>query len=596
MIATQKASADRASEREGEARRSTHLADLGIIRYFTTYDAGQTRSAIALLALAGVLEGFGFAAILPLLDAMLGSESAAPSALSGWIAGALAVVGLTPSLGTVLGALVVVFWLKAAIIITAMIRVGILTARVTLQLRLRLLRAVVRAEWRHAQRYPTGFISNAVSREADITANTFREFCTMTAEILQVAAYLLVAALISWQTASVAVITGAVVMTVLRRHLSSVRRSGVDQTSLLRSVSARIADALPSLKPLKAMGREGYLLPFLERELHAFFDASRRLEISKEMLNRGREPMVVLVLSTGLWGILTFSSLSSTEVVVLALLFYRTVTTLTNVQVRWATVRHGESAFTSIKEHIDTLEAVAEREDSSQLPTVSLRESLEFDSVSFAYEDDLILRSVSAKLHRGRFVTLTGSSGSGKSTMTDLITGLLRPTEGRILVDGVDLRSASTFEWRRTIGYVPQDSMLFSDTIRQNVTLGEIALGDDDVRKALVDAGAWEFVSRLPGGLTHRIGEGGTALSGGQKQRLAIARAIVRRPQLLILDEPTASLDSVSEREVCATIAALRGHLTILAVSHQPALQEIADEVWILSEGRLRASQEPRDG
>jgi len=569
---------------------STTPQSPGLIRHFISFDGAQTRVAIALLATAGVLEGFGFATVLPLLDAMVSGSTQSSSTINQWIARGFSVVGLEATLASVLGALVVVFWLKAAIIITAMVRVGALTARVTLQMRLRLVRAVVRAEWRHAQRYPSGFISNAVSREADVTADTFREFCTMTAEIVQVVAYLLVAALISWQTAFVAVLTGSAVMFALRGHLTSVRHSGADQTALLRSISARIADALPSLKPLKAMGREGYLLPLLEGELQAFFEAAKRVVRSREMLNRGREPMVVLVLAVGLWGILTFSPLTSAEVVVLALLFYRTVTTLTNVQVRWATVRHGESAFASIMEHIAALEAGAERHESADRPKATFRRTVQLEDLSFAYDKRKVLDGISATIPRGRFVTLVGPSGSGKTTVSDLIAGLLTPTSGRILADGVDLQQASRDGWRALIGYVPQEAMLFSDTIRGNLTLGDGAVSDSRVHEALVQAGAWDFVQQLSGGIEHRIGEAGTALSGGQKQRIAIARALVHNPELLVLDEPTAALDAVSEREVCATIERLRGTLTILAVSHQPALRSLADEVWNLTGGRLRIS------
>ena len=215
---------------------------------------------------------------------------------------------------------------------------------------------------------------------------------------------------------------------------------------------------------------------------------------------------------------------------------------------------------------------------------------MQLEDLSFAYDKRKVLDGISATIPRGRFVTLVGPSGSGKTTVSDLIAGLLTPTSGRILADGVDLQQASRDGWRALIGYVPQEAMLFSDTIRGNLTLGDGAVSDSRVHEALVQAGAWDFVQQLSGGIEHRIGEAGTALSGGQKQRIAIARALVHNPELLVLDEPTAALDAVSEREVCATIERLRGTLTILAVSHQPALRSLADEVWNLTGGRLRIS------
>jgi ATP-binding cassette subfamily C protein len=134
--------------------------------------------------------------------------------------------------------------------------------------------------------------------------------------------------------------------------------------------------------------------------------------------------------------------------------------------------------------------------------------------------------------------------------------------------------------------------MLFSDTVRRNVQLDDPSLSDDDVEAALRAAGAWRFVERLPGGLDQRVGEGGTQLSGGQRQRLAIARSLVFKPKMLILDEPTTALDTATEAEVCETIARLKGDLTILAISHQEAIWRIADEVWDLRQGNLSVGLE----
>ncbi len=141
--------------------------------------------------------------------------------------------------------------------------------------------------------------------------------------------------------------------------------------------------------------------------------------------------------------------------------------------------------------------------------------------------------------------------------------------------------------WRRKIGYIPQDSILLHDSILNNITLGDPELGEKDVEDALRAAGAWEFVSRMPGGLQSIVGESGAKLSGGQRQRIAIARAIVQKPELLILDEATSALDPQSEAAVCETLQNLRGRLTIVAISHQEALVKIADKTYHVQDGRI---------
>jgi ATP-binding cassette subfamily C protein len=168
------------------------------------------------------------------------------------------------------------------------------------------------------------------------------------------------------------------------------------------------------------------------------------------------------------------------------------------------------------------------------------------------------------------------------------VLGLVTPTSGRVLVDGVDLADADLFAWRRHIGYVPQELVLFNDSVRANIVFGRDGLTDDDVRRALKDAEALDFVEAMPQGLDTPVGERGTALSGGQRQRLALARALVHSPDLLVLDEATTALDPATEAEICRTLRRLAGQRTILAISHQPRIAEIADLVVEVADGSAR--------
>jgi ATP-binding cassette subfamily C protein len=169
----------------------------------------------------------------------------------------------------------------------------------------------------------------------------------------------------------------------------------------------------------------------------------------------------------------------------------------------------------------------------------------------------------------------------------DLVTGLQKATGGRILVDGSPLDDLNLEQWRHLIGYVAQEILLLHDSVLNNVTLGDPELSEADAEAALRAAGAWDFVAAMPEGLHTAVGERGGKLSGGQRQRLCIARALVRRPSLLILDEATSALDPASEAALCETLGDLRGNITILAVSHQSGLADIADRVIRMEHGML---------
>jgi ATP-binding cassette subfamily C protein len=560
---------------------------VGLVGHIAMHDRPRVILMVVLLTLAGIFEGFGIAAALPILDSMLTSGGGTEGGFGAEVSRALAGIGIQPSIEVLLVLLVAMFTLKGIVFYVAAVIVGTIVARLIMELRLRLLRAITASEWRHVLRYPSGFISNAVSQEAGRAGMAYQEFAQVVAEGAQVLVYLGLIFLISWQTGLAAIGAGTAILLVLAGRVAASRRAGHDQVHILRSILARLTDALPSLKPLKAMGIEGYLLPRLEEETEAFFRAQLREIASTELLKKAREPLLMAALAGGLWLTVTYTALTSAAIMILAGLFYRTVTSITNMQQRWVTVVVGDASFRSLMEHVDAAEGAREMWSSGG-PKPTFEDELRLEGVSFSYGDKKVLEGVDGTLKAGEFVTIIGPSGSGKTTLTDLITGLLVPTAGRILIDGTDLSNADVRAWRQRIGYVPQEPMLFSDTVRGNVTLGNKAISDATVWEALGRASATDFVSALPGQLDHRIGELGTQLSGGQRQRLAIARALVTQPSILILDEPTTALDTASEREVCAAIEELRGTLSILTISHQPALRHLADEIWEIDGGRLR--------
>ena len=208
------------------------------------------------------------------------------------------------------------------------------------------------------------------------------------------------------------------------------------------------------------------------------------------------------------------------------------------------------------------------------------------DRVSFAYGDKQVLDGVCMDIPRGQITAITGPSGAGKSTLVDLILALSRPSAGRVSVNGQDLATVSLSDWRSSIGLVSQRTTLLHDSIFHNVAMGDSTVDHAAAARALVAAGAWDFVSAMPRGMDTVCGEAGSSLSGGQAQRIAIARALARRPKLLILDEATAALDPATERAVIEDLAALRGETTILSVSHQAAIKEVADVTYHVDGGQ----------
>jgi ATP-binding cassette subfamily C protein len=266
---------------------------------------------------------------------------------------------------------------------------------------------------------------------------------------------------------------------------------------------------------------------------------------------------------------------------ILGLLFWRTTSRINVLQRNYQNTLVYESAFWSLRDVVHKAEDAEETGGAGRSPT--LNQGIRLERVSFAHDNSgPVLKDISLTIRVGGFTAIAGPSGSGKSTLANLVVGLFRPQAGRVLIDSLPLEDLDLSAWRRMIGYVPQEVILFHDTVYANVTLGDPALTRDDAEAALRAAGAWDFVSGLEAGMDTIVGERGTKLSGGQRQRIAIARALVRKPRLLILDEVTTALDPLTEEAICKTLKDLSGRITILAVSHQAALVEAADQVYRL--------------
>ncbi len=221
------------------------------------------------------------------------------------------------------------------------------------------------------------------------------------------------------------------------------------------------------------------------------------------------------------------------------------------------------------------------------LPAIA--QSLEFRDVTFSYEssEPPAVEHISLTVQVGEVVALVGSSGSGKSTLVSLVPRFYRPSGGMILIDGRDIREASRASLRRQIGIVTQETILFDDTIRNNIAYGRPEAREQDVIHAAKAAFAWEFIERLPNQLHTLVGEDGVKLSGGQRQRLAIARALLRDPPILILDEATSALDSESEKLVQAALSNLMSHRTTLVIAHRLSTVQHADRIVVLEHGRI---------
>ncbi|MBM4328882.1 MAG: ABC transporter ATP-binding protein, partial [Deltaproteobacteria bacterium] len=536
---------------------------------------------LGLLVLAGLSEGLGIAGLLPLLGILLGERTASASSLAQKVKTLLGMIGLEPTLWVLLVVIVVALALKSGLYIIAMTATGVSAAHMEHDLRLSLVKALLKAKWSYFLGLPTGTLANAATTEASRASYTYILMCTLMSDFVVVGVYAALALLISWQVTVTAAICGLAILLLLRGLVRAAREAGVKVTDSLNALSGGLVDGIRVIKTLKAMACEHLLTPFLARESESLRQAERRYALSAHGLVALQEPLMVVALATGIYVSITIWRIPFESVMILGLLFWRTTSRINVVQRNYQNTLMYASGFWSLQESIRKAQDHEETVGGGRFPTLTQGVSLE--NVSVSYDNSaLVLRDVSLTIPAGRFTAVVGPSGSGKSTLANLVVGFFPPRSGRVLIDRVPLEELDLVAWRRMIGYVPQDVILFHDTVYANVTLGDPALNRDDAEGGLRAAGAWDFVAGLESGMDALVGERGAKLSGGQRQRIAIARALIRKPRLLILDEVTSGLDPLTEAAICRTLKDLSGRITILAVSHQPALVEAADQVYRL--------------
>ncbi len=564
----------------------------------------QTIVMVIALMLAGILEGIGLSMLLPILSIAIdtqsgsnpvsaGSNEAAGSAMERFVAEGLTAAGISPTIGVLLVILIAAITLKSVMMLLAKKQVGYTVARVATDLRLEMLRALMVSRWQYFLKQPLGGLANSMATESYRASKAFMHGVIMTSDLIQALIYALIAFLVSWEVTLISLAAGGGIFYVLRRFVKKARRAGYRQTELLKTLLSLLTDTLQSIKPLKAMARENVSDFLLKKKTTGLNKALQKQVLNKELLKAFQEQLETVILAVGLYVMMIYWDMPLASILILILLVSKLLKQLSKVQTRYQEMVIYESAYWSMKDITRAMKL--EREPLTGSRSAELKRAVRLENVDFAYDDHQALHNVSLTFPAGQITAIVGPSGSGKTTIVDLVTGLLRPQKGEVRIDGESLEQINLKSWRRKIGYIPQDTILLHDTVMNNITLGDPELDAQDAEDALRAAGAWEFVDSMPRGIQSIVGERGGKLSGGQRQRIAIARAIVHKPELLILDEATSSLDPQSEAAVCETLQLLRGQLTIVTISHQEALVKIADRAYHVRDGKI-VSTEQRSG
>jgi ATP-binding cassette subfamily C protein len=544
-------------------------------------------TALALACCATVAEGAGIVLLVPLLrlagldvaQGQLGRIDAAAAA-------AFRAIGAPPTLLSVLTAYALVVGARAMLEWWSRVTCLELQERFLLRMRTRLYRAIVEAEWSFLCRQRGGELTHGLTSKLEHLGGATGHAFSLVTHSLVGSVYLAFALHISPALTLVTLGCGVALLALLRGSTREARRVGQrlsDLTDDMFAAAAEHVGAVKTTKSYSAETRSAAAFAALSGDVAAMNIRAGQLHAaSRALFEIGATVALCVVLFVSIASL----HLGAASILLLLFLFTRLTPRLGAIQGAYQSFGLTLPAFADVVSLVERSEAHRERARRGR-DRVELRRAIRLQGVTVSYDGRPAVAELSLLIPAGQTVALVGASGAGKSTAADVIMGLLSPERGQIALDGQPLTPDGVAAWRERIGYVAQDTFLFHDSVRANLLWARPDASEADLWDALAAAAADRFVRRLPHGLDTAVGDRGVCLSGGERQRLALARALLRSPTLLILDEATSAVDGASEVAIQRALAALHERVTILLISHRLATVRTADLIYVMAEGQV---------
>ena len=381
-------------------------------------------------------------------------------------------------------------------------------------------------------------------------------------------------------------ISGAIIGGITRR----LRKTAIQSQQSLGRIVSILDETLGGMRVVKAFNGEKFVQGKFDSETDFYSDVNISMARKNELAGPISQFLGVSVVA----GILLYggnlvlsgtSELSASNFITYIIIFTQVLNPAKEISRAVSTIQRGIASADRIFEVVDTTNQLPSPAHPKPFPGFS--KQIEYKNVSFAYGENKVLDQINFTLEKGKTIALVGPSGGGKSTLADLVPRFYDPSSGQILVDGIDLKDIATATWRSQLGIVTQESILFNDTVFNNIAFGIDGVTEAQVMEAAKIANAHEFISKLEYGYQTTIGDRGSKLSGGQRQRLSIARAVLKNPPVLILDEATSALDSESELLVQEAITKLMSSRTTLVIAHRLSTIQHADEILVINKAKI---------
>lgn len=562
------------------------------LRVFREHLGWRLYVVFVLTVMAALAEGFGIALLLPLLQATEVGQEELDGGIQQVLYDMLQWMGIADSIVWILAFIGVVFVAKGLLKFVEQGYFGYLQAQLLRELKSKLYDAYNTMDYRYYISRNTGHFINVINGQINGFYSAFVEFIRFLSQVITVTTYFGVAFLIAWEFALMAVGIGIVILYLfkyLNGYVGGLSRKAAKEKSTLNSL---LVQALQGFKYIAATGQKVHLREGVMQSIWRYTGYELRKKLASAVTTALKEPVSVFFLIGVIIIQVTVFNAAIAPIFVALILFHRGMQGVMGIQASWQRTMEKVGSLEMVDDEFAALCHHKEADGTRSIGQLS--EAIELDAVSFSYseDDDHALREVAVTIPSNTTVAFVGESGAGKSTLIDMLVLLLRPQHGELRIDGEPGREIELNSWRSQISYVSQETVMFDDTVANNICLwrGDVN-NDQSVREQVEEAArkayAHHFIMDLPDGYNTVIGDRGVRLSGGQRQRLFIARELYRNPNLLILDEATSALDTESERYIQDSIDALKGEMTVVIIAHRLSTIKNVDYVYVMDRGRI---------